>query len=319
MKIPNINIENNSLNTFLYRGTYSQLDKPLKTFNDLDPIAYISNGTNTYIDNKDISETGIEKYGPNPVTISKPNVNYRIYYNELNIPYICFDVTNSNNIAQLHYRCVCCDNNNKYTNLSNIFNIDIQQKLQDISSSLYVNNDGSWSILSSVNLTKTNYINNILNETIKPLNSNDINFNNTYVENTNTCIVEIPNIWFEDNIYQLRKTKEYKIINTINDGNNVESDVFKTDVIIPIDKITIERDDKIISIIRKNGTFYIKDTIHNINESIVSEDTVIDFGLNFNKIFIYDEGVICGRTYNYVITLYDSIGNNISTIKQNTI
>lgn len=316
MKIPNITLKNSN-NTFLYRGHYEDLNKPLTSFNGINPIAYIQDTVTSYIDNKDVSETNIEKYGPNPVTISKPIIKYSVFYNEYNEPYISFTVENSNLPVELFYRAIS-QNENKLSMLSNIFNITVQQRLSDISSLLQIKNNNSWENVKSIDLTNTNIIENIIGESIKALSENEISFNNKYIENTNTCVIEIPNIWFEDNKYQIRKCKQYKIVNSINDGNNVESDILSPDILVPIDKITIERDDKIISIIRKNGIFDNKE-FKTKNESVIYEDCQIDFGLNFNKIFVYDSGVTTNRMYTYRITLYDSTGDSISTTVTNEV
>ena len=315
MKFPKININNN--NVYLYRDTEENLNKHAIEFKKYTPIAYSSNCTEI-IDNRNNSYHNVELYGSNPITITKPVINYNIIY-DTDKPKLSFTVSDYNNPVDLYYRAIIQDKDE--LSLSNIVKVTISQNKKDITSKLMFKNNGRWIEKQSVSLDDINVVEDIIGSTHIPLNKNDISFNNKYVVNTNTSIIKIPNIWFKDNKYQLLKSKEMKIVNTASDGTQIESDVLLLDLLVPIDKLRITRNDrKEINIIRKNGIYHDKSIKYNLeNEHMVYEDMLIDFGLGFDYLNIYDTSVSNETRYMYDIVLYDSLGNEFTTRIENEV
>lgn len=315
MKFPKINISGS--NVYLYRDTEDNLNKPAIEFKKYTPVAYSSNCTEI-IDNRKKQYNNIELYGSNPTTITKPVINYSIIYDSVK-PKLSFTVSDYNNPVDLYYRAII--QNKDELSLSNTVKVTITQDKKDITSKLMLKNNNAWVEKQNVLLDDVNVVEDIIETKHIPLDVNDISFNNKYVVNTNTSIIKIPNIWFDNNKYQLLKSKEMKIINTATDGTKIESDTLVLNLLVPIDKLRILRNDgKEINIIRKNGMYHSKDIKYNLeNEHMVYENMLIDFNLDFEYLYIYDTSVSNETKYTYKITLYDCLGNEFVTNIENEV
>ena len=168
--------------------------------------------------------------------------------------------------------------------------------------------------------------------TVPIFSSDDISFNNKAINTLKTQTLMLPNIWQIGNlIYNKRKLKSFRVRNIYDGKYSAYSEpTFQSELEIPVDRMlifrkeittlaegsvtipTTELDALLLSIIRKDGSFYSASfRFYAVNESMIdttSQDVaIVSDSSAFDK-FLIKSHALPNHSYLYTIYLQDQYG-----------
>lgn len=336
LKIPalKINCDDAAQKYFIYRNDYEALTDNILDYNNLTPIAEITNSNFDYIifNDDNTVQKNIKKNTNGAMVIHTPTVDIKTetYENSKGyVPYYTITIKNLDKPLYFYYRIIAENSTSSVSRLSDLATLELEQDAQDISLHLEKYENSTWKTIKTLNYNSENICKDIdiINSNVFALNRTDIQFNDKYVLSDNKIILNINNLWHKDNVaIHFSNTFPLRIACSDVNGNTLYTNRINTEKIFnPIDRLvilrkeydgtdddlTITNDVNVKQILRADG-IYLNDKIYSMqfNEEYMRSDIYIVNSDNiYKQIKVIDNGIYSNKTYKYTFICYDHTGN----------